>query len=242
MEPLVVFKDVHKAYGQVEVLKGVSFEVPKGDVVALIGRSGSGKSTALRCINGLEQIKSGKLRVCERMLGEGKTDLRELRMEVGIVFQSYNLFPHLTVEENITLAPRLAKKTGKAEARQIATQVLKQVGLSDKAQSYPEQLSGGQQQRVAIARSLAMQPQLMLFDEVTSALDPELTGEVLKTIEALAEGGMTMVLVTHEMAFAKRVADTIIFMHQGVVWETGDGSMLDNPKTPELRNFIGNGL
>ena len=241
MSSLVAFKDVHKAYGQVEVLKGVSFNVPKGHVVALIGRSGSGKSTALRCINGLEKINSGTLDVCGRNLATGP-DLRELRMEVGIVFQSYNLFPHLTVEENISLAPRLAKKLSMAQAKAIAERVLKQVGLSEKAQSYPEQLSGGQQQRVAIARSLAMEPQLMLFDEVTSALDPELTGEVLKTIESLAEGGMTMVLVTHEMAFAKRVADTIIFMHQGVVWETGDGSMLDNPQTPELRQFIGNGL
>lgn len=241
MSSLVAFKDVHKAYGQVEVLKGVTFDVPKGHVVALIGRSGSGKSTALRCINGLEEIKSGSLQVCGRSLEEG-ANLRELRMEVGIVFQSYNLFPHLTVEENITLAPRLAKKLSKPEAKIIAERVLKQVGLSEKAQSYPEQLSGGQQQRVAIARSLAMEPQLMLFDEVTSALDPELTGEVLKTIETLAEGGMTMVLVTHEMAFAKRVADTIIFMHQGIVWETGDGEMLDNPQTAELRQFIGNGL
>ncbi|WP_320198619.1 amino acid ABC transporter ATP-binding protein [Agrobacterium sp. rho-13.3] len=241
MSSLVVFKDVHKAYGHVEVLKGVSFDVPKGHVVALIGRSGSGKSTALRCINGLEKIKSGTLDVCGRSLGMDP-DLRDLRMEVGIVFQSYNLFPHLTVEENITLAPRLAKKLSKADAKTIAERVLRQVGLSEKAQSYPEQLSGGQQQRVAIARSLAMEPQLMLFDEVTSALDPELTGEVLRTIEALAQGGMTMVLVTHEMAFAKRVADTIIFMHHGVVWETGDGSMLDNPQTPELKQFIGNGL
>lgn len=241
MSSLVAFKDVHKAYGQVEVLKGVTFDVPKGHVVALIGRSGSGKSTALRCINGLETIKSGSLDVCGRSLEAGP-NLRELRMEVEIVFQSYNLFPHLTVEENITLAPRLAKKLSKVEAKGIADRVLNQVGLAEKAQSYPEQLSGGQQQRVAIARSLAMEPQLMLFDEVTSALDPELTGEVLKTIESLAEGGMTMVLVTHEMAFAKRVADTIIFMHQGIVWETGDGEMLDNPQTAELRQFIGNGL
>lgn len=238
---LVAFKDVHKAYGQVDVLKGVSFDVPKGDVVALIGRSGSGKSTALRCINGLEKIKSGTLDVCGRHLA-GDVDLRELRMEVGIVFQSYNLFPHLTVEENITLAPRLAKKLSRAAAKAVAERVLRQVGLSEKAHSYPEQLSGGQQQRVAIARSLAMEPQLMLFDEVTSALDPELTGEVLGTIEALAEGGMTMVLVTHEMAFAKRVADTFFFMALGIVWETGDGWLLDYPQSPVLRQFIGNGL
>lgn len=242
MNALVTFKDVHKSYGALQVLKGVSLTVPEGSVVALIGRSGSGKSTALRCINGLETIQSGTLDVCGRKLHEAKCDLRHLRMEVGIVFQSYNLFPHLTVEQNVTLAPRLSGKASRAEAHTIAGRVLEQVGLADKANSYPEQLSGGQQQRVAIARSLAMQPRVILFDEVTSALDPELTAEVLKTIEQLAQGGMTMVLVTHEMAFARRVADQIIFMHQGVVWETGDGSMFDNPQTPELRQFIGSGL
>ncbi len=242
MTNIVEFHNVRKSYGAVEVLKGVSLSVPRGSVVALIGRSGSGKSTALRCVNGLEDIQAGELHVCGRRLHEPGTNLRELRKEVGIVFQSYNLFPHKTVEENITLSPRLTRGLSKAQAHEVAQRVLAQVGLSDKANAYPEQLSGGQQQRVAIARSLAMEPKLMLFDEVTSALDPELTGEVLKTIEALAKQGMTMVLVTHEMAFAKRVANQIVFMHQGVVWETGDGSMFDTPKTPELRNFIGNGL
>jgi len=242
MTNIVEFRNVRKSYGQVEVLKDVSLSVPKGSVVALIGRSGSGKSTALRCVNGLETIQGGELHVCGRRLHEPGTDLRSLRKDVGIVFQSYNLFPHKTVEENITLSPRLTKGLSKAQAKEVAQRVLAQVGLSEKANAYPEQLSGGQQQRVAIARSLAMEPELMLFDEVTSALDPELTGEVLKTIEALARQGMSMILVTHEMSFAKRVANQIVFMHHGVVWETGDGSMFDDPKTPELRNFVGNGL
>ncbi|MEZ0167135.1 amino acid ABC transporter ATP-binding protein [Microvirga sp. TS319] len=242
MEPMVHFKDVRKSFGALEVLKDVSLEIKRGTVTALIGRSGSGKSTALRCINALEQINSGELYVCGRALHEGEFDLRALRQDVGIVFQSYNLFPHLTVSENITLAPRRVKKIGAAEAKDLAREVLLQVGLSDKADSYPEQLSGGQQQRVAIARSLAMKPKLMLFDEVTSALDPELTGEVLKVIEKLAQSGMTMVLVTHEMNFAERVASQLIFMHHGKVWETGPGDILRNPKTPELQQFVGNGL
>ena len=165
-----------------------------------------------------------------------------MRRDVGIVFQSYNLFPHLTAEENIMLAPRLVKRQSRSDAREKARHVLAQVGLSEKGPCYPSQLSGGQQQRVAIARSLAMEPQLMLFDEVTSALDPQLTGEVLRVMENLAAAGMTMILVTHEMAFARRVADEVIFMHQGRVWEHGPSSLLDNPATAELRDFIGNGL
>ena len=180
---LVAFDNVSKSFGSLQVLKGITLSVAAGDVVALIGRSGSGKSTALRCINGLEKINSGKLTVCGCALHDPGVDLRSLRLDVGIVFQSYNLFPHLPVEQNVTLAPRKVKKIGAREARELAGDVLNQVGLAEKAASYPEQLSGGQQQRVAIARSLAMQPRLMLFDEVTSALDPELTGEVLKTIE-----------------------------------------------------------
>jgi len=240
--PLVRFHGVRKSFGELEVLKGIDLEVAPGEVVALIGRSGSGKSTALRCVNGLERINAGELTVCGRELHGGKVDLRELRQDVGIVFQSYNLFPHLTVEQNVTLAPRKVHKIGAGEARDLAARVLAQVGLSDKAQNYPEQLSGGQQQRVAIARSLAMRPKLILFDEVTSALDPELTGEVLRVIEKLASEGMTMMLVTHEMAFARSVADQVVFMHQGRVWETGTGDMLTNPQTPELRQFVGNGL
>ena len=233
---------MHKRFGSNQVLKGVSFAIPKGQVVAIIGKSGSGKSTALRCIDRLEIIDSGSIQVCGHAVHDPAIDLRRLRQDVGIVFQSYNLFPHLTVEQNIMLAPRAVKSLSTADARAIAGRTLAQVGLADKAQAYPEQLSGGQQQRVAIARSLAMQPQVMLFDEVTSALDPQLTGEVLRVIEQLAEGGMTMVLVTHEMEFASRVADTIIFMHEGRVWETGPGTLLRDPQTSELREFLSHGL
>ncbi|MGX5720881.1 amino acid ABC transporter ATP-binding protein [Shinella zoogloeoides] len=239
---MVRFHNLRKSYGQIEVLKGIDLEVAPGQVVALIGRSGSGKSTALRCVNGLERFQAGELQVCGHDLAAAKVDLRTLRQDVGIVFQSYNLFPHLTVEQNVTLAPRKVKGIAPAEARELAKEVLAQVGLSDKISSYPEELSGGQQQRVAIARSLAMHPRLMLFDEVTSALDPELTGEVLKAIERLASNGMTMMLVTHEMAFARSVADQVVFMHQGRVWETGPGDMLLDPQTAELRQFVGNGL
>ena len=242
MTPAVELKDVHKRFGANQVLKGVSFAIPKGQVVAIIGKSGSGKSTALRCIDRLEIIDSGTIEVCGHAVHDPAIDLRKLRMDVGIVFQSYNLFPHLTVEQNVTLAPRAVKNLSAADAKAVAERTLRQVGLAEKAQAYPEQLSGGQQQRVAIARSLAMEPQVMLFDEVTSALDPQLTGEVLRVIEQLAEGGMTMVLVTHEMDFASRVADTIIYMHEGKVWETGSGAMLRAPQTPELQDFLSHGL
>ncbi|ASC65321.1 Glutamine transport ATP-binding protein GlnQ [Achromobacter denitrificans] len=242
MDEIICFKQVSKSFGDVQVLKEVSFSVGRGQVVALIGRSGSGKTTALRCINGLEEIQGGQLQVCGRSLERGNVDLLALRQEVGIVFQAYNLFPHLTVLQNITLAPRKVKGIAASEAETLAMQMLGKVGLQDRAHYYPEQLSGGQQQRVAIARSLAMQPKLMLFDEVTSALDPELTGEVLRVIENLASEGMTMVLVTHEMAFAKSVASQILFMHQGVVWEQGDGQMLSQPRTAELQQFVANGL
>jgi polar amino acid transport system ATP-binding protein len=239
---MVHFQNVRKNFGAIEVLKGVDLEVSAGQVVALVGRSGSGKSTALRCVNGLEKIDGGELNVCGRDLRSKDLNLRELRHDVGIVFQSYNLFPHLTVEQNVTLAPRKVRRMGAAEARELAAEVLAQVGLSDKINAYPEQLSGGQQQRVAIARSLAMKPKLILFDEVTSALDPELTGEVLKAIERLAANGMTMMVVTHEMAFARSVANTVVFMHQGKVWESGRGDILVNPQTAELQQFVGNGL
>jgi len=242
MTPVVELKDVHKRFGANQVLKGVSFAIPKGQVTAIIGKSGSGKSTALRCINRLEVIDSGSIQVCGHAVHDSGIELRRLRMDVGIVFQSYNLFPHLTVEQNVTLAPKAVKGLSAGDARAIAERTLRQVGLAEKAQAYPEQLSGGQQQRVAIARSLAMEPQVMLFDEVTSALDPQLTGEVLRVIEQLAEGGMTMVLVTHEMDFAARVADSIIYMHEGKVWETGPGAMLRDPQTPELREFLSHGL
>jgi len=238
MSAVVSLTDVHKSFGAIEVLKGVSFDVGPGEVVAIIGASGSGKSTALRCINALETVNSGQIVVCGHKVHDAGLERRALRRDVGIVFQSYNLFPHLTVAQNIMLAPSSVKKLPKAEARKLAEAVLAQVGLSAKADDYPEQLSGGQQQRVAIARSLAMQPKLMLFDEVTSALDPQLTGEVLRVMEDLARGGMSMILVTHEMAFARKVADKVVFMHRGRVWEVGPGAMLDNPQTDELREFL----
>ncbi|MBP2227991.1 polar amino acid transport system ATP-binding protein [Azospirillum agricola] len=239
---VVSLSNVHKSFGALKVLDGVSFDVGPGEVTAIIGQSGSGKSTALRCINALETIQEGSIHVCGHAVHDPALDRRALRRDVGIVFQSYNLFPHLTVEQNIMLAPTCVKSMSKAEARELAREVLARVGLEAKAEQYPEQLSGGQQQRVAIARSLAMKPKLMLFDEVTSALDPQLTGEVLKVMESLAAGGMTMILVTHEMAFARRVASTVIYMHQGKVWESGPGSMLDRPQTEELRGFVGSGL
>ncbi|CAN5132032.1 amino acid ABC transporter ATP-binding protein [soil metagenome] len=240
--PIVKLDNVYKSFGSNQVLSGVSFEAAKGEMIAIIGASGSGKSTALRCIDRLEKIDKGTIEVCGIQVHSPDVDLHLLRREVGIVFQSYNLFPHLNVQENITLALRHVKHQGKDEARQIAIDVLDRVGLKEKAGAYPEQLSGGQQQRVAIARSLAMSPKVMLFDEVTSALDPQLTGEVLRVMEDLAQGGMTMLLVTHEMAFAKRLADRIIYMHRGKIWETGPGEMLDAPHTPELRTFLANGL
>ncbi|MEG1770621.1 MAG: amino acid ABC transporter ATP-binding protein [Comamonas sp.] len=242
MSQIVEIKNISKCFGSTRVLEDVSFTVNKGSVVAIIGQSGSGKSTALRCIDRLETVDQGHIRVCGHEVTAPGLDLHQLRRDVGIVFQSYNLFPHLTVEENIMLAPRLVQKVKKAEARERALKVLTQVGLAEKANNYPSQLSGGQQQRVAIARSLAMQPQLMLFDEVTSALDPQLTGEVLRVMEKLAADGMTMILVTHEMAFARKVADEVVFMHKGRVWEHGPASILDNPATTELRDFVGNGL
>ncbi|ASY60472.1 MULTISPECIES: amino acid ABC transporter ATP-binding protein [Sinorhizobium] len=237
--PEVVVENVHKSFGALEVLKGVSLSVGRGEVFALIGRSGSGKSTLLRCMNGLEKINSGKIEIAGHALGGDAKALRKLRTDVGIVFQSYNLFPHLTVGENIMLAPRIVKDVAKAKAWDVAREVLQLVGLSEKFDSYPDQLSGGQQQRVAIARSLAMRPKVMLFDEVTSALDPELTEEVLMVMEQLARDGMTMILVTHEMGFARRVATQTIFMHKGKIWEQGPSAALfADPQTPELRQFV----
>ncbi|CAN7708050.1 amino acid ABC transporter ATP-binding protein [Neorhizobium tomejilense] len=237
--PEVIVEKVHKSFGALEVLKGVSLSVGRGEVFALIGRSGSGKSTLLRCMNGLEKINSGHVEIAGHTLGGDAKALRSLRTDVGIVFQSYNLFPHLTVGENIMLAPRIVKGIAKAETQKIAREVLQLVGLLEKFDSYPDQLSGGQQQRVAIARSLAMRPKVMLFDEVTSALDPELTEEVLTVMETLARDGMTMILVTHEMAFARRVATKTIFMHKGTIWEEGPSKELfANPQTQELRQFV----
>ena len=237
--PIVQLDKIVKYYGDAKVLDEVTLSVDAGQVIAVIGRSGSGKSTMLRCINGLESIQGGSIDVASHKLLPGTRNLRELRKVVGIVFQSYNLFPHLTVEDNITLAPRIVKKVSRSDAKLEAERVLQTVGLLDKRRHYPAQLSGGQQQRVAIARSLAMHPKVMLFDEVTSALDPELTGEVLMVMRRLAEGGMTMILVTHEMAFAREISDTTVFMHRGCVWESGHPrEMFASPRTPEMKQFI----
>ncbi|MEP0322681.1 amino acid ABC transporter ATP-binding protein [Bauldia litoralis] len=239
----VHIRDVKKYFGALCVLDGVSIDVEPSEVVAVIGRSGSGKSTMLRCINGLERIQQGRIEVAGHTITPEAGDLRSLRKEVGIVFQSYNLFPHLTVLENITLAPRVVKHIGRDEADEIGRDALRRVGLEEKSGAYADELSGGQQQRVAIARSMAMKPKVMLFDEVTSALDPELTGEVLRTMEELAEAGMTMILVTHEMGFARQVANKTVFMHLGKVWEEGPSDeVFGAPRTPELQNFVSSSL
>ena len=243
-DAIVQVRDVVKEFGRLRVLDGVGFDVAPGQTVAIVGRSGSGKSTLLRCIAGLETVQGGSISVCGHAVGRpGNAARAQLRRDVGMVFQSYNLFPHLTVERNITLALTLVKKQAKEEARKRAADVLGLVGLTDKIAAYPEQLSGGQQQRVAIARSLALQPQVMLFDEVTSALDPELTSEVLAVMEDLARRGMTMITVTHEMGFARRVADLVVFMHKGKVWEIGPTAQLfAQPRTAEFRQFVGSEL
>jgi polar amino acid transport system ATP-binding protein len=237
---LVRIQGLEKFYGDLHVLKGVSIDVSEGEVVALIGKSGSGKSTMLRCINGLETFQGGHIHVAGEKVDTCSPDLRELRKKVGMVFQSFNLFPHLTAGENVALAPTVAKGLPKSETKKIARERLAQVGLDEKFDAYPEKLSGGQQQRVAIARALAMQPSVMLFDEPTSALDPELVGEVLKVMESLANAGMTMIVVTHEMRFARDVCDRLVFMHQGRIHESGPPEELFcRPKTPELQQFLG---
>jgi polar amino acid transport system ATP-binding protein len=237
--PLVKISDIHKRFGTVEVLKGVSLELEKGEIVAVIGRSGSGKSTLLRCVNGLERVQSGHILVDGIEVTGAGADLNRLRQRAGMVFQSYNLFPHLSVERNVTLALKLVRKMPGKAARKLAGEMVAKVGLTEKLHAYPDELSGGQQQRVAIARSLAMQPALMLFDEITSALDPELVGEVLRVLENVAKEGMTMMLVTHEMNFAKNVADRVIFMHEGRIHEDGPArETLLEPRTAELRSFL----
>jgi polar amino acid transport system ATP-binding protein len=236
---LIELHDVRKNFGPVEVLKGVSLGVDDGEIVAVIGRSGSGKSTMLRCLNGIEKIQGGRIVVDGTVVSAPGADLIGLRQRVGMVFQSFNLFPHLTVERNVTLALTVAKKMRAAEAGEIAREVVARVGLADKLLAYPDELSGGQQQRVAIARSLAMRPKVMLLDEITSALDPELVGEVLRVLEQLARDGMTMLLVTHEMGFARNVANRVVFMHEGRLWEEGPArDTLTAPRTPELQSFL----
>jgi polar amino acid transport system ATP-binding protein len=237
--PLLALGNLRKQFGANRVLDDVSLDVEAGEVVAVIGRSGSGKTTLLRCINGLEKIDAGTIHFEGKPLPPGGPALREARRHIGIVFQSLNLFPHHSVERNITLGPTVTNKVPLEQAKAMAREALRQVDLEDKLHAYPAQLSGGQQQRVAIARALAMQPRLMLFDEITSALDPELVGEVVKVLERLAKSGMTMVLVTHEMGFARRTADTLVFMHKGRVWEKGPPRQLFGaPGTRELEGFI----
>ncbi|MDF7662291.1 amino acid ABC transporter ATP-binding protein [Erwiniaceae bacterium L1_54_6] len=236
---LVVIDAVKKSFGQNEVLRGITTTVERGDIVTIIGKSGSGKSTLLRCINGLEQPDSGTIHVGGLQVGGSAAELQKLRQNVGMVFQSFNLFPHLTAAENVTLAPLLTRRITKAEAPALAKRLLEQVGLGQKRDAFPSSLSGGQQQRVAIARALAMSPEVMLFDEATSALDPELVGEVLRVMEDLAKEGMTMIAVTHEMAFARKVSSKVIFMHQGEVWESGPpAEVFGSPRTPELQRFV----
>jgi len=237
--PILALSGICKQFGPHVALDDVSLTIEAGEVVAIIGRSGSGKTTLLRCVNGLEVPDSGEILFDGVRVERSRAGLQALRREIGIVFQSFNLFPHLTVERNITLAPTVAAGLPLAEAKQRARDVLRQVGLEDKIAAVPLQLSGGQQQRVAIARSLAMRPRLMLFDEITSALDPELVGEVISVLEKLARDGMTMILVTHEMGFARAAADTVVFMHQGKIWEKGPPARLFNaPQTAELAAFV----
>ena len=239
-ERIVTIHGLRKRYGTNEVLKGIDLEVERGEVIAIIGRSGSGKSTLLRCVNGLEQFQEGALQVDGQALRhKDARAMRELRQHVGMIFQSFNLFPHLTVGRNVMLAPRLVKQRDVAAAEAQSRKLLARVGLADKFDAWPDQLSGGQQQRVAIARALAMEPSVMLCDEITSALDPELVGEVLRVLESVAAEGMTMMLVTHEMSFARNVADRVIFMHEGRLHEDGSArETLASPKTAELESFL----
>jgi polar amino acid transport system ATP-binding protein len=240
LAPVVDIEGLHKSYGIHEVLKGIDLKVMPGEVIAIIGKSGSGKSTLLRCINGLEEFQQGRLTVDGKPLLYKNADaMRELRQHVGMIFQGFNLFPHLTVGKNIMLAPGLVKKKDPVSGEAHARKLLERVGLSEKFDAHADQLSGGQQQRVAIARALAMEPAVLLCDEITSALDPELVGEVLRVVESLAKEGMTLLMVTHEMGFARKVSDRVIFMHQGRVHEMGSpAEVFGNPKTPELKQFL----
>jgi len=238
--PIVDIRQLRKRYGDNEVLKGVDLDVRRGEVIAIIGKSGSGKSTLLRCINGLEEFQDGTLHVDGQPLKHDDAKaMRELRQHVGMIFQGFNLFPHLSVGRNVMLAPTLVKKTPPEVIDAAARRLLERVGLADKFDAWPDQLSGGQQQRVAIARALAMQPSVMLCDEITSALDPELVGEVLKVVEGLAAEGMTLLMVTHEMGFARKVSDRVVFMHAGRIHEIGPPEQIFGaPSTAELQQFL----
>ena len=240
--PVITFNNLRKSYGSLEVLRGITTSLYKGDVVSIIGPSGCGKSTLLRCCNRLETISGGKLKVMDIDLSQPKISsqkLQQLRTKVGMVFQQFNLFPHLSVLQNLTLAPSQVLKESETECRDRALHYLDKVGLSSKAGAYPEQLSGGQKQRVAIARSLCMNPEIILFDEPTSALDPELVGEVLTVMKQLAKEGMTMVVVTHEMAFARDVANRVIFLDRGVIEEEGEArEVMTNPQCDRTKAFL----
>jgi ABC-type polar amino acid transport system ATPase subunit len=236
---MIEIEDVHKSFGDLQVLKGVSLDVSNGEVISVIGASGSGKSTLLYCINGLEPIQSGRILVDGTDVHAKQTNLNQLRQKLGMVFQQWNSFPHLTTLENVALAPRIVLKKSKEEAREVARKQLEHVGLDDKLEVYPGKLSGGQQQRLAIARALAMEPNYMLLDEVTSALDPELVGEVLDTLGMLSNEGMTMILVTHEIGFARDVSDRVAYFHEGVIEEIGPPSqVIQNPESERTRKFL----
>ena len=236
---MISIQNVHKSFGDLEVLKGVSLDVQKGEVLSIIGGSGSGKSTLLYCINAIEGIHKGKIFVDDVDVHSKETNKDKLRQKLGMVFQQWNSFPHMTVLENAALAPRIVKKMSKAEAIEIAKKELVHVGLGDKFDVYPTKMSGGQQQRLAIARALAMKPNYMLFDEVTSALDPELVGEVLDTLRLLADEGMTMICVTHEMSFARDVSDRVAYFHEGVIAELGEAKqVITDPQNPLTQKFL----
>ncbi|UDL90480.1 amino acid ABC transporter ATP-binding protein [Mesorhizobium sp. PAMC28654] len=236
---MINVKDLHKSFGHNEILKGISTHVEEKEVVVVIGPSGSGKSTFLRCLNGLETATSGEIEIAGMMLTDPKTNIHKLRQHVGMVFQQFNLFKHLTILENVTIGPRKVKKLTLAEANKVARELLAKVGLVGKEASYPDELSGGQQQRVAIARSLAMGPNVMLFDEPTSALDPEMVGEVLQVMKTLAIEGMTMVVVTHEMGFAREVGHRVIFMDDGlIVEEAAPTALFSNPQRNRTKSFL----
>ncbi|WP_078410351.1 amino acid ABC transporter ATP-binding protein [Priestia abyssalis] len=238
-ETIIQIENLHKSFDKLEVLKGIDLTVNKGEVVALIGASGSGKSTLLRCLNRLETISDGKVIIDQIVMDDSVKNISKIRQEVGMVFQQFNLFPHMTVLQNVMVAPIQVLKRKKEEVEQEAIALLEKVGLADKKDVYPKKLSGGQQQRVAIARALAMKPKIMLFDEPTSALDPELVGEVLQVMKQLAQEGMTMVVVTHEMGFAQEVADRVVFMHNGKIEEQGDPKViLSNPTSERLSSFL----
>ncbi|WP_043932949.1 amino acid ABC transporter ATP-binding protein [Bacillus sp. EB01] len=237
---MIKVENLHKYFGKLEVLKGIDYHVHEKEVVCVIGPSGSGKSTFLRCINLLEEITDGSIYVEGMKVNDPDTDINDIRTEVGMVFQQFNLFPHMTILENVTMAPMLIRKTPKKEAEKLALDLLEKVGVLEKADNYPEQLSGGQQQRVAIARALAMKPKIMLFDEPTSALDPEMVKEVLDVMRQLAKEGMTMVVVTHEMGFAREVADRVVFMDGGYIVEQGKPEdLFGNPQHERTKAFLG---